>query len=73
MAPVADYLTINISSPNTPGLRNCRTKARCANCSRRSRGARAGGPPIFLKVAPDLGEGEPDRIVRAAIDGGSTR
>src|SRR4029078_8575403 len=28
------------------------------------------GPPVFLKVAPDLGEGEPDQIVRAAIQHG---
>ena len=30
----------------------------------------ANGPPIFLKVAPDLGEGEPDQIVRAALEHG---
>ena len=29
-----------------------------------------GGPPIFLKVAPDLGEGEPDQIVRVALQHG---
>ena len=32
--------------------------------------AAGGGPPVFLKVAPDLGEGDPERIVRAAIDHG---
>ena len=53
-----DYLTINISSPNTPGLRAAagRRRARRAACGGR-RGARREGPPIFLKVAPDLGGG----------------
>ena len=69
MSAVADYLTVNISSPNTPGLRALQddgalevllgavTEARCA-----------GGPPVFLKVAPDLAAGDVERIVRAAID-----
>jgi dihydroorotate dehydrogenase len=35
MAPLATYLTVNISSPNTPGLRACRTKAPSAPCSMR--------------------------------------
>ena len=35
MAPVADYLTINISSPNTPGLRGLQDEGELASCSRR--------------------------------------
>ena len=38
-----------------------------ARCAKR---APVGGPPVFLKVAPDLGDGDPDRIVRVAIDHG---
>jgi len=68
MAPVADYLTINISSPNTPGLRQLQDEgALRALLSAVAEARPAKGPPIFLKVAPDLGEGEPDQIVRVAI------
>jgi dihydroorotate dehydrogenase len=71
MSPVADYLTINISSPNTPGLRNLQDEGALRGLLEAVREARlAEGPPIFLKVAPDLGEGESDQIVRVAIDNG---
>ena len=71
MAPVADYLTINISSPNTPGLRQLQDEGALKSllsAIRESRGT--DGPPVFLKVAPDLGEGEPDQIVRIALEHG---
>lgn len=67
MAPVASYLTINISSPNTPGLRGLQDEGALDELLAALREARA-GKPIFLKVAPDLGEGDPERIVRSAID-----
>ena len=68
MSPVARYLTINISSPNTPGLRQLQDVGALRDLLSAVDEARdSGGPPIFLKVAPDLGEGEPDQIVRAAI------
>ena len=54
VAPYADYITINISSPNTPGLRGLQDKAsltgllaRCGDVDRKAK-------PVFLKVAPDL-------------------
>jgi dihydroorotate dehydrogenase len=69
MSPVADYLTVNISSPNTPGLRNLQAGGELGELLAAVREARgAGGPPVFLKVAPDLGPGDHGRIVRAAID-----
>jgi dihydroorotate dehydrogenase len=69
MAPVADYLTVNISSANTPGLRNLQAGGELVELLAAIRAARnLGGPPIFLKVAPDLEKGDHDRIVRAAID-----
>ncbi len=69
MAPVADYLTVNISSPNTPGLRDLQSGGELLELLAAVREARGeGGPPLFLKVAPDLGPGDHDRIVRAAID-----
>jgi dihydroorotate dehydrogenase len=71
MAPVADYLTINISSPNTPGLRQLQDEGALKALLSAVQAARAeGGPPVFLKVAPDLGEKEPDQITRIAIDHG---
>jgi dihydroorotate dehydrogenase len=68
MSPIARYLTINVSSPNTPGLRQLQDEgALNALLSAVDEARPAKGPPIFLKVAPDLGEGEPDQIVRVAI------
>ncbi|MEM8951561.1 MAG: quinone-dependent dihydroorotate dehydrogenase [Pseudomonadota bacterium] len=59
--PLADYFTINVSSPNTPGLRDLQGKERltrllAALIERRAtlqRGS-ASGKPLFLKIAPDL-------------------
>jgi dihydroorotate dehydrogenase len=71
MAQVARYLTINISSPNTPGLRGLQNAGALDELLAAVREARPdGGPPVFLKVAPDLADGDPERIVRAAIDHG---
>lgn len=68
MAECADWLTINISSPNTPGLRALQDEgalddllARCAAARRPN------GPPIFLKVAPDLDRQQIDSVVASAI------
>jgi len=67
MSEVARYVTINISSPNTPGLRGLQDQGALdellAAVHERRRDT-----PVFLKVAPDLGDGDPERIVRAAID-----
>ena len=71
MAPVADYLTINISSPNTPGLRALQEAAVLDELLARAMAARgADGPPIFLKVAPDLVPADVDAIARVAIERG---
>ena len=67
MAPVAHYLTVNISSPNTPGLRQLQDEG-ALNELLAAVQAEGVDKPIFLKVAPDLGDGDPERIVRAAID-----
>jgi dihydroorotate dehydrogenase len=71
MSPVADYLTINISSPNTPGLRQLQDEGALRALLSAVQEARdRKGPPVFLKVAPDLGKGEPEQIVRAALQHG---
>ena len=68
MAPVASYLTVNISSPNTPGLRALQDEAALDALLDAVMAARpAGGPPIFLKVAPDLEPADIDAIARVAI------
>jgi dihydroorotate dehydrogenase len=69
MAPVAHYLTINISSPNTPGLRELQDEG-ALNALLAAVRATGVDKPIFLKVAPDLDDGDPERIARAAIDHG---
>lgn len=68
-APFADYITINISSPNTPGLRDLQHGAALAELLAACVAAK-GGTPIFLKVAPDLDAALIDAIARAAIDHG---
>ena len=70
MAPLADYLTINISSPNTPGLRDLQAGGELIELLAAVNEARVEGVPIFLKVAPDLESGDHDRIVRAVLDHG---
>jgi len=67
MSSAADYITVNISSPNTPGLRGLQDEGALDELLAAVAEARADAP-IFLKVAPDLGEADPERIVRAAID-----
>ena len=67
MSQVADYLTINISSPNTPGLRGLQDAGMLEELLAAVREARM-KKPVFLKVAPDLDERDPERIVKAAID-----
>jgi dihydroorotate dehydrogenase len=70
---LADYFVLNVSSPNTPGLRTLQTSAALEDllgriAERRAALAAEGGDhPVFLKAAPDLDEGEIDAIVEAAV------
>jgi dihydroorotate dehydrogenase len=71
MAPLADYLTLNISSPNTPGLRALQAGGALDELLAAVTDARGGaGPPLFLKLAPDLEQADVDDIARIAIDRG---
>ena len=66
---LADYVTVNVSSPNTPGLRALQGRAALDDLLGRLAEARADDPtPVFLKVAPDLTADEMALIVEAAID-----
>jgi dihydroorotate dehydrogenase len=72
---LASYFTINISSPNTPGLRALQTQAALQELLGRLAEARdalpaAGRAPLFLKVAPDLEEGEVAAIVETVLANG---
>lgn len=68
---LADYVTVNVSSPNTPGLRDLQGRAALDDLLGRLAEARAGDPtPVFLKIAPDLTAAEISMIVEAAIDHG---
>ena len=73
MAPLASYLAVNISSPNTPGLRALQDEAALAgllDAVLEARGAvlHANPPPVFLKVAPDLQPADVDAIAKIALD-----
>ena len=71
MAPLASYLAVNVSSPNTPGLRALQDEGALAALLDAVLDARgSGGPPVFLKVAPDLEPGDIDAIARIALDKG---
>ena len=68
MAGVADYLTINVSSPNTPGLRALQTVDALGPLLDGALAARpAQGPAIFVKIAPDLDDAEVDGIAELAL------
>jgi dihydroorotate dehydrogenase len=66
-AQLADYVTINVSSPNTPGLRDLQHGGALRDLLAATRDA-AGARPLFLKVAPDLEPSAIDDIARAVID-----
>lgn len=69
MAPLADYLTVNISSPNTPGLRALQSRAALDELLGAVMAARGEqGPPLFLKVAPDLEPADMEDIAQCALD-----
>ena len=71
-APVASYFTVNVSSPNTPGLRNLQQAAALDDLLARVIDARervrekAGDSPVLLKIAPDLSLAELDEVVQVA-------
>ena len=68
---LADYLTVNISSPNTPGLRDLQARAELARLLGRVAEARekaARKVPVFLKIAPDLTEEGLDDIVAEVLE-----
>jgi len=70
----ADYYTINISSPNTPGLRNLQQRDHLMDLVAKVREQRAKScdknapPPLLIKLAPDLDEAQQAELAQAVID-----
>ena len=70
VAPHADYVVINVSSPNTPGLRDLQGEARLrAILAAVQAGVRV-RPPLLVKVAPDLPDAGLEAVVEAAVEFG---
>ena len=66
VAGAADYLAINVSSPNTPGVRDLQDPARLVDLLDAVRGA-APSPPIVVKLAPDLAGSKLDELIDALV------
>jgi dihydroorotate dehydrogenase len=66
LAPVADYLVVNVSSPNTPGLRGLQELDRLEPLLRAVSDA-AGGVPVLVKIAPDLTDDQVAKIASLAV------
>jgi dihydroorotate dehydrogenase len=74
LAPHADYLVLNVSSPNTPGLRDMQSPERLRRLIDMARAelaamhAPGSSPPVLVKIAPDLKDSEIDEICDLALD-----
>lgn len=73
LAPLVDYLVINVSSPNTPGLRDLQGRHALAALLTRALTARTESgatPPLLVKIAPDLTEGDRQDIAGVILESG---
>lgn len=75
LAPMADYLTINISSPNTPGLRDLQKREPLLELldavkEERAKSCRTHSPPLLVKLAPDLDEEQQAEMAQTLLDAG---
>lgn len=73
LAPLADFLVVNISSPNTPGLRDLQRRANLESLLARLIAARAASrlrPPLLVKIAPDLSVEERVDIAEVSLAAG---
>lgn len=69
LAPHADYLVVNVSSPNTPGLRNLQAVEKLEPILSAVR-AVAGGVPLLVKIAPDLSDDDVLAVAELALSVG---
>ena len=75
LAPLVDYISVNISSPNTPGLRELQRRSAVARLMEALLVARAAvmprdPPPLVLKISPDLDPRERSDLAQAALASG---
>lgn len=70
VAPYADYIVINVSSPNTPGLRDLQAEDRLRAILQGITAAIAIRPPLLVKLAPDLPIESVERLVETCVDEG---
>jgi dihydroorotate dehydrogenase len=70
VTPYADYVTINISSPNTPGLRDLQGEARLRGILQAIKAQVPVRPPLLVKLAPDLSDAGLEAVVEAAAECG---
>lgn len=72
LAPCADYLAINVSSPNTPGLRDLQAVSKLrtliAAVQDASQSADRGNIPLLVKIAPDLADEDLDAVADLALE-----
>ena len=66
IAPYADYAVINVSSPNTPGLRDLQGEAQLRAILRAVAAHVPQPPPLLVKIAPDIGEADLEALVGTA-------
>jgi dihydroorotate dehydrogenase len=67
LAPLADYLVVNVSSPNTPGLRGLQEISKLTPLLRGVKAA-SGATPVCVKIAPDLTDAEVTRVAELAVE-----
>lgn len=67
LAPFSDYLVVNVSSPNTPGLRGLQELENLAPLLRAVK-AEAGDTPLLVKIAPDLTTKQIESITRLSME-----
>lgn len=70
VAPHSDYVVINVSSPNTPGLRDLQAEDRLRAILNSIAAAVVSRPPLLVKLAPDLSIDAVERIVETCVDAG---
>ncbi len=70
VSPYADYVVINVSSPNTPGLRDLQGEARLRTILAAVQAGAPKRPPLLVKVAPDLSEAGLEAVVEACVTHG---
>ncbi|MBR0559858.1 quinone-dependent dihydroorotate dehydrogenase [Neokomagataea anthophila] len=69
--PYADYVTINLSSPNTPGLRDLQSADILAKLLAAIATRNPERPPLLVKLAPDMSDDAYEPVLNAALQGGA--